>query len=505
MQREIFINVTPHEKRVAILENKRIEEFYIERPDAAKSLVGNIYKGRVDSVLPGMGAAFVDIGLEKNGFLYVTDVVAGASDSDKLFGEGLAEEDSRSADKHKNLPAINELLKKGDDVLVQVVKEPIGTKGARLTTDISIPGRFLVLMPFDNHIGLSKRIESRQERDRIRKIIEELRLPKDIGFIVRTAAQGASLKDFMRESRYLLNLWHNIKTRARRIRPPYLIHQEYDLILRVARDIFTTDVVRLDIDSKNEFRRISHFLRVLAPHLRVRLKFYGERIPLFEKYDIERQVEKIYDRIVQLKSGGYLIFDQTESLVAIDVNSGKFVGKRNLEDTVFRTNIEAAGEIPRQLKLRDLGGIIIIDFIDMEYPEHRRTIFKTLERNLEDDKAKTKILNISSIGLVEMTRQRVRSSIESKSYQKCPYCGGRGIIKAIYTVSVELMRKLERFLQDSKSREVFVSLHPDVACNVLKPDKNMIKPLERRFRKTIRIIEDPNLHVEDIKIDPGRV
>jgi ribonuclease G len=360
-------------------------------------------------------------------------------------------------------------------------------------------------MPFDNHIGLSRRIESREERDRIRKILEEMKISKDMGVIVRTAGQGASNKDFIREMRYLTNLWNNIKIRAKRSRPPCLIHQEFDIILRVARDMFTNDVSRLDIDSRNEFKRISHFLRMLAPHLRPRLKLYNDRVPLFEKFDIERQIEKIYNRIIQLKSGGYLIFDQTESLVAIDVNSGKFVGKRNLEDTAFKTNMEAAEEVPRQLKLRDLGGIIIIDFIDMEVPQHRKTIFKTLERQLENDKAKTKILNISSIGLVEMTRQRVRKSIESKSYQKCPYCSGRGIVKSISTVSIELMRKLERFLQDSRSREVFVSLHPEVAYNISAPEKNMIRPLERRFRKFIRLIEDPNLHIEDIKIEEKKV
>ena len=287
MHREIFINVGQHEKRVAILENKRIEEFYIERPDYV-NLVGNIYKGRVESVLPGMGAAFVEMGLEKNGFLYVTDVVAGSASFEKLFGEGVDEESAEKADTQKSLPAINELLKKGDDVLVQVVKEPIGTKGARLTTHISIPGRFLVMMPFDNHIGLSKRIESREERDRIRKIIEELKLPKDIGFIVRTAAIGASQKDFFRESRYLLNLWHNIKARTKRAKPPCLVHQEYDLVLRVARDIFTTDVSKLEIDSRNDFKRISHFLRILAPHLRPRLKLHVDKTHLFDKFDIER-------------------------------------------------------------------------------------------------------------------------------------------------------------------------------------------------------------------------
>lgn len=500
MHKEIYINVTQHEKRVAILEDKRIEEFYVERPDYI-NLVGNIYKGKVESVLPGMGAAFVDIGLAKNGFLYVADAVGGMPSYEKLFEEGTAEDEPEKAEPKKALPPINEVLKKGSEVLVQIVKEPIGTKGARLTTHISIPGRFLVLMPFDNHIGLSKRIESRQERDRIRKIIEELRLPKDLGFIVRTAAIGVTQKEFARESRYLINLWQHIKARSRKARPPQLIHQEYDIILRIARDLFTSDVAKLEVDSKFEFKRVSRFLRILAPHLRPRLKFHHERVPIFDKFEIEKQVAKIYDRIVQLKSGGYLIFDQTESLVAIDVNSGKFVGKRNLEDTVFKTNMEAAEEIPRQLKLRDIGGIIIIDFIDMEYASHRKTIFKTLEKHLENDKAKTNILNISSIGLVEMTRQRVRKSIESKSYQKCPYCGGRGIVKSVSTVSIELMRKLEHALQNIRSREAFVSLNPEVAVHVSSPDRNMIRPLEKRFRKTIRIIEDPNIPVEDIKVE----
>jgi len=501
MHKEIYINVTQHEKRVAILEDKRIEEFYVERPDYV-NLVGNIYKGKVESVLPGMAAAFVDLGLEKNGFLHVSDCLGGAPSYERLFDESTeAEETQGLPETKKALSSIAEVLKKGNEVLVQVVKEPIGTKGARLTTHISIPGRFLVLMPFDNHIGLSKRIESREERDRIRSIMEELKLPKDTGFIVRTAAEGVNQRDFARESHYLINLWQHIKARGRRVRPGALVHQEYDIILRVARDMFTNDVSRLEIDSKGDFKRISRFLRILAPHLRQRLRFHGANSPLFERLDIEKQIAKIYDRIVQLKSGGYLIFDQTESLVAIDVNSGKFVGKRNLEDTVFKTNLEAAEEIPRQLKLRDIGGIIIIDFIDMEFAGHRKAVFKTLEKHLESDKAKSNILNISSIGLVEMTRQRVRKSIESKSYQKCPYCHGRGIVKSVSTVSIELMRKLESSLQAARSREVFVSLNPEVAIFVSNPQKNMIRPLERRFRKTIRIIEDPNLPIEEIKVE----
>ncbi|MBN1526901.1 MAG: Rne/Rng family ribonuclease [Candidatus Omnitrophica bacterium] len=501
MSKEIFINVNSHEKRVAVLQNKRIEEFYVERADTV-NLVGNIYKGKVESVLPGIEAAFVNIGLEKNGFLYVTDAVSGMASYEKLLEEEAGEEFGEKPEEHKKLPRINEVVKKGDDVLVQIEKEPISTKGPRLTTHISIPGRFLVLMPFDNHIGLSKRIEDRKERDRIRQIFERLKLPKEIGFIVRTVAQGASEKDFAREANYLLRLWQQIQHKAQKARPPQLIHEEHDLILRITRDLLDDKVARLEVDSKNEFRRIMHFLRIYSPQLRSRVRWYRDRIPVFEKFGVEEQIDKIYNRIINLKSGGYLVFDETESLVAIDVNSGKSVRGKNLEDTAFRTNMEAAAEIPRQLKMRDIGGIIIIDFIDMEVHGHRKAVVAALERALEDDKAKSKILNISRIGLVEMTRQRMRKSVEGKSYQKCPYCNGRGTVKSALTVSIDLMRKLERALFEApRARELFVSLHPEVAAYVSSPEKNMVKPLEKRFRKTIRIVEDPNQHLEDIKID----
>ena len=501
MAKELYINVDQHEKRIVVLDNKKIEEFHIESSDMV-NLVGNIYKGKVESVLPGIDAAFVNIGLERNGFLYVSDVEKEASDFDRLLDEEAeAYPEKKEEPRNKSISAV---LKKGDEVLVQVVKEPISTKGARLTAHISIPGRFLVLMPFDNRIGLSKRIEAATERDRIRKIIEDLKLPPDVGFIVRTAAIGASQKDFFRETRYLIRLWDHIKYKAKRCRPPQLIHEEHDLILRIARDIFTNDVSKLEIDSRNDFKRILRFLSISAPHLRPRLKFYKERMPIFEKYDIEKHIEKIYSRFVHLRGGGYLVFDETESLVAIDVNSGKSVGHRNLEETAFRTNLEAAQEIPRQLKLRDIGGIIIIDFIDMESSGHRKSVFKALENALEPDKAKTKILNISRIGLVEMTRQRARRSIEAKSYQKCPYCSGRGIVKSAAKVAVDLTRQLARVLAQTRSREVFVSLHPTVASYVSTPDKNMIRPLERQFRKYIRLIEDPNQHMEEIRIDEKR-
>jgi ribonuclease G len=428
--------------------------------------------------------------------------VSGASSYEKLLNGESDEEHREHAEKDRPLPPINKVLKKGDEVVAQVVKEPIRTKGARLTTHVSIPGRFLVLMPFDATIGISRRIEDRAERDRIRRILADLKLPKEIGFIVRTAARNSDEKDFAREVRYLMRLWEGIKNKAKKAKPGQLIHQEYDLVLRTARDIFTSDFQRLEVDSKADFKRIHQFLRIVAPHLLGRLKLYRERTPIFDKFGIEQQVEKIYGRQVHLKSGGYLVFDETESLVAIDVNSGKSVREKSLEETAFKTNLEAAREIPRQLKLRDIGGIIIIDFIDMEMHGHRKTVFRTLEKELEDDKAKTKILNISSIGLVEMTRQRVRRSIEGKTYRRCPYCSGRGIVKSPSTVSLELARRLEHMLlEPSRSREIFVRLHPDVAAFLYTSKTNIIKPLEKQFRKTIRIIEDPKLHIEEMRFE----
>ena len=500
MSKEIYINVDHHEKRLVVMDNKKIEEFCVEGHGLV-NLVGNIYKGRVESVLPGIDAAFVNIGLEKNGFLYVSDVEKDASDFDRLLEDepsGPPEKEKKESGKKQSISAV---LKKGDEVLVQIVKEPISTKGARLTAHISIPGRFLVLMPFDNRIGISKRIEDHKERDRIRKIIEELKLPPDVGFIVRTAAIGASQRDFFRETRYLIRLWQNIKYKAKKARPPQLIHEEYDLILRTTIDVFTEGVSKFEIDSKNDFRRVSRFLAMTSPQLRSRVKFYRDIVPMFEKYEIEKHIEKIYSRFVHLRGGGYLVFDETESLVAIDVNSGKSVGHRNLEETAFRTNMDAAVEIPRQLKLRDIGGIIIIDFIDMESHGHRKAVFNALEKALEGDKAKTKILNISRIGLVEMTRQRARRSVEAKNYQKCPYCAGRGTIKSASLVATDLIRKLASVLSKTRAREVFVSLHPSVASHILTPQSNMIRPLEKRFRKYIRIIEDPNQHMEEVKID----
>jgi len=502
MQREIFINVGLMETRVVVMEDKRLEEFYVER-HATTRLAGSIYKGRVESTLPGMGAAFIELGLDKNGFLYVSDVVSAASSLEGI-AEAVDEAPAQVHHKGKGVPSINDVLKKGDEVLVQIVKEPIGTKGARLTTHLSLAGHYVVLMPFSPHMGISKRIDDPKERDRIRKALEELRFPKEIGIVVRTASKGVDKNNIVREAKYLLRLWQSIQARAKRAKPPSVIYEEYELVLRVARDMMTDDVTAVSIDSKLEFRKFIRFLDSFSPKLKARVKLYRGTAPLFEHYGIEQHIDKLYNRIVQLKSGGYLIIEQTESLVAIDVNSGRFVGRKNLEDTAFRTNIEAANEVARQLRLRDLGGIIIIDFIDMDLPSHRQRIFKALEAALERDKAKTNILNISSIGLVEMTRQRMRKSIEGSSYEKCPYCNGRGTIKSATTVSIETARKIEKFLAETRCREIFVSLHPSVALFISDPQRRIIDSLEQRFKVKIRIMEDESLHAEDVKIEVAK-
>lgn len=501
IQQEIFINCGLQETRVAILENKQLEEFYIERAGTPR-IVGNIYKGVVDSILPGMGSAFVNLGLERNGFLYVSDVIAPTLTYDSML-EDVEEEVKEFEPRHRQTAPIKDLLKRQDEILVQVVKGPIGTKGPRLTTHLSIPGHFVVLMPFSSTVGISKRIEERAERDRIRKILEEMRLPKNLGLIVRTAALGVERSELIREVKYLMRLWARIRERAKRSKPPCPVYEEYNIVLRVARDLITSNVGRIEIDSKPEFRQQIHFLNSFSQRLRSKIRLYRDTIPLFEHYDIERQIEQIYDRNVKLKCGGYIVIEETEGLVAIDINSGRFVGKRNLEETVFKTNLEAAEETARQIRLRDLGGIIVIDFIDMESPEHRRSVLKTFEAALERDRAKAKILNFSSLGVVEMSRQRMRKSLAGVIYQDCPYCSGRGLVKSVPTVSIELMRRLDRFFGERTilAKEVFIVANPEVSQYLLQPEKRIIPYLEKRFRKRIRVIENPSLHVEDVRIE----
>lgn len=505
MRKEILINVESQEKRVAILEGKRLEEFYVERKEN-EQLVGNIYKGRVDSIVPGIGAAFVDVGLEKRGFLYVSDIINPAVDYAEMvdtvsshYGE---EQPRRKVS--RDTPTIEHLLKKGQDVLVQVVKEPIGTKGVRLTTHITLPGRYLVLMPYDAHLGISKRIEDEVERKRLKDLLKQLNVPSQMGFIVRTAGRGSQKREIARDVKYLLKLWQGIKSQAEKEPTPSLIHTEFNLVLRVLRDSFTEDIDRLLVDSKDEYRKIAHFLNNLLPHMRSRLELYRNDVPLFEAAEIEKEIEKIYSPRIFLKKGGHISIELTEGMVAIDVNSGRFSGKKTIEETAYYVNLEAAAEIARQVRLRDIGGIIVIDFIDMDSPQHRREVFRRLEEGLEKDRAKTNILPFSEIGVVELTRQRMRSSLESVSYDVCPYCQGRGKVKSPVTVAIFALRGTKKYFKETNKKKALIVVHPKVASCLLNEDRGSISKLENIFKSKIMVKADPNLHIEEVKIEGER-
>ena len=503
MDKEIFITTEGQEKRLAVLENRRLEEFYIERADDVR-LVGSIYKGRVNSVLPGIGAAFIDIGLPKNGFLYVSDIVE--MEEFDLVGDEPANGGAPSSAgghhaHHRRNARIDELLKHGQEVLVQVVKEPLGTKGARLTSHVSLPGRYMVLMPTENHLGISKRITDDAERQRLKTILKELRQGnEDFGLIIRTAGLGKGKREFARDVRYLKHLWHRIKRQVTHAKPPAQVYQEYDMAPRIIRDSFTEDIKRIVIDTKDEYRRILHFLRMLVPNLRARLELYRGEEPLFVHEGIEEQIGVLYERTVKLQAGGSIIIEQTESLVAIDVNSSHFTGRKNLEDTAFQVNKEAAVEIARQLRLRDVGGIIIIDFIDLEVAAHRREMLATLEQALKRDRAKTNIVSFSELCLVEMTRQRMRRRVQSFSHLACPYCEGRGMVKSVATVATEALRQVRRALREAKRSEVELFVHPQVASRLLKEDRNYLSALERQFHAKAFVMSDPSVHLEAVRI-----
>jgi len=485
MSKEILINVEPQEKRVAIVNNGRLEEFYIERPHIDKTLVGNIYKGKIDTLLTNIGAAFVDIGLAKKGFLYLSEI--------ETAFESLEETKIYSPE-----------IKKGQEVLVQVVKESFGNKGPRLSSNIGIAGRYLVLMPQTPQIGISRRIEDEGERRRLRQIILELKLPKDLGFIVRTASLGKSKKELLKDAQFLIKLWSRLKRIIQKTSAPGLIYEEYDLVLRVIRDSFTDDVSRLIVDSKTEFLRIRRFMKTFLRHLVARVELWRGQ-DLFEEKDIERQINKIFETKVYLKSKAYIVIEPTEGLVVIDVNSGGFHKDLSQEETAFKINCEAAVEIAHQIRLRDLGGIIVIDFIDMEKESHRQQLLKILKDNLAQDRAKYDILGISKFGLVEMTRERIHKTVQMLSYQVCPYCQGRGKVKLPLTTALSALRELKRFLRENKNLKVLtLSLNPSVLEELLK-DKISLKSIERKFKTQINLLADSALHIEDIKIFPHRL
>ncbi len=496
MKRDILISMDANEVQVAILEDGRLEEFYIERSDAGR-LFGNIYKGKVKTVIPGMGAAFVDLGTKKDGFLYVADALKSPLDLDAEFDEN---EQRHHEIQRERVRSIDQVLKIGQDVIVQIVKEPIGTKGPRLTTHFSIPARYLVMMPGDEKIGVSRRLDDRKERDRIRTIFKQIEYPKGVGFIVRTAGEGKTEKEFLRDIHYLTRLWKRIHGSISQKKAPSLIHQELGLVERIIRDHFVEETDTIVVDNHETFKKLQRFLQIYLPGQQVPVEFYRDRIPLFEKYNIEKAIERTFQKNVYLKSGGHIVIEQTEGLVAIDVNTGKFTGHRNLEDTVYKNNMEAAHEIARQLRLRDVGGIIIIDFIDMERAEHRRNLYRAFSESVRKDRAKTNILKMSELGLVEMTRQRIRPSLESAVYNTCPYCEGKGSVKSPTTMAIQTIKELRKAIGTTHGRTVNAYVHPHVAERLLNQEQRAIRHIEKISRSRVYVFPDNNLHMEDVNI-----
>jgi ribonuclease G len=507
MGSEILIDTTSHETRVALLENSSVTELYVER-EKDKGIVGNIYKGIVTKILPGMQAAFVDMGLRRAGFLYVADVEAfdGGESLEKLVEDEPAEEDEKLlADKRRpgrrllDSP-IEELLQEGQEILVQVSKEPIGTKGARLTSYITLPGRYLVFMPMVDHIGVSRRIVNEEERQRLKDIVREAKQP-GVGFIVRTVSEGVDRQELHSDMAFLSKLWEDVQKKAAALPAPALVHPDLNIILRTVRDLFTSEVDCLILESPHDYETCLEFVRSYLPHLQPKIQLYQGKEPIFEAYGIELEIERALGRKIWLKSGGYIVIDQTEALVAVDVNTGRFVGKRNPEETILQTNLEAIREIVYQLRLRNIGGIIIIDFIDMEREESREKVYNALLNALRSDRSRTRISKISELGLVEMTRKRVRESLGRVLCRPCPYCDGSGTIKSAATICYEILREIRRAATTSqKRRKIMVRLHPVVADMLLEEEGGFLESLEEVFQKQIIIKGDYDLHEEQYEV-----
>jgi ribonuclease G len=493
MSREIVINATKHESRIAVLDDGQVVELWVERT-RHRTIVGNIYKGRVTKVLPGMQSAFVDLGLERDAFLYVSDVIDDIEDFSEEGGDELHLDDVP-----QQRPEISDLLREGQEIVVQVSKDTIAGKGARITSHITLPGRFLVYMPTVNHIGVSRRIENEEERSRLKQTLETMR-PERGGFIARTAGEGREADEFRADFKYLTDLWDHIRRKAEKASAPNAIHHDLDLVLRTIRDVLSPDFKSVWVDDVDQYQRIVEFLNQIQPNLVSRVRLYRRDEPIFDEFGIEPEIAKALKSKVWLKSGGYIVINQTEALVAIDVNTGKYVGKKNLEETVFKTNVEAAKEIVRQIRLRDLGGIIVLDFIDMEDPNNRARLFEALEVEIRKDRSKTKILQISEFGLIEMTRKRVRQSLERSLTQACPYCGGSGRIKSNTTVALEIWRELMKLRDLHEGQDVIVRVNPIIYGSLQQETDPIFEEVERNLGIHLVFKPDDSLHHEQFDV-----
>ncbi len=502
MRNELIINVSPTETRIARLESGQISELIVERIQDA-GYVGNVYKGKIVRVLPGMQAAFAEIGLERTAFLYVTDIAPELALEEMLAGEEESppEEKPRFEKKfHRHLPQIQDLVREGQDIVVQIARDPIGTKGARLTSHISLPGRFLVYMPTVNHVGVSRRIDDGAERSRLKHLIEKLR-PKDAGgFIGRTMSEGATLRDLKQDMEYLTKIWQEIDQKKGPAKAPALLHRELSVVHRAVRDLFTPDIERIVIDSREEMERVKHFITSFLPRGASFVELYEGTEPIFDAFGIEVEISRALGKKVWLKSGGYIIIEETEALTAIDVNTGKFVGKRNLEDTILKTNLEAVKEIAYQLRLRDLGGILILDFIDMERPANREKVYQALKEALRSDRSKTTITKITDLGLVEMTRKRTRESLSRLLCEPCFYCEGRGYLKSRSTICHEIFRELKRNLPDIHGEVMLIQANPSVVEMLREDERAGLEDWERRSGKKAVVKGRDDFHLEQFEL-----
>ena len=538
MSKEMIISSSAHETRVAILEDDQVAEIFIER-ERSRGVVGNVYKGRVSKVLPGMQSAFIDLGLERDGFLYVTDVVAAIEELDRFeteeedsgavpvpgSGNGApagsssggqrrdrpsspgGRRDSRSdRDREKGPePKIEELLKEGQEIIVQVAKEPLGTKGARLTSHATMPGRFLVFMPTVDHVGVSRKIESREERSRLRGIVREFREQTGFagGLIIRTAAAGRPREDIVSDLSYFHRVWTDIRQKAETSRAPAVVYQEQSLVAKLLRDLLTDDYSAIRIDNDLEYRRVLELIERIMPSLASKVRLYEKEYPIFEEYGVQAEIDRALRSKVWLKSGGSIVINQTEALVAIDVNTGRYVGKKTagrLEDTILKTNLEAVKEIVRQIRLRDLGGIIVLDFIDMEEKKNRLKVFQTVEQELRKDRSPSKALQVSDFGLVIITRKRVKQSLERVLTEPCPYCAGSAVIKSASTICYEILSEVKKISGDLNGQSLVLRVNPDIARAFRDEERAVFKDLKQSLGRDIALRPDAQLHHEQFDL-----
>jgi ribonuclease G len=535
MIKEMIVSSNDHETRVAILEDDEVVELFIER-ERQRGVVGNVYKGRVSKVLPGMQSAFVNVGLERDGFLYVSDVVNTLEAFEQL--EGGEEDEEAAADAAAEAPAeddaapgetpapaapapdrrdrrkggerapearIEELLKEGQEVVVQVVKEPLGTKGARLTCHVTIPGRFLVFMPTVDHVGVSRKIEARDERSRLRGIVRQFRESHGFtgGLIIRTAAAGRPEADIVGDLNYFSEIWKDVRKRSESLRPPAILYREQSLLAKLLRDLLSDEYSSIRIDNAVEYRRAVDFTSRVMPAVAGRVKQYSKDYPIFDEYGVQAEIDKALRSKVWLKSGGYIVINQTEALVAIDVNTGRYVGKKSagrLEDTIVKTNLEAVKEIVRQIRLRDLGGIIVLDFIDMEEKKNRQKVYQAIDQELRRDRAPSKAIQVSDFGLVIVTRKRVKQSLERQLTDQCPYCSGTGTIKSTPTICYDILAEVRKVAADARGRGVVLRVNPDIAEALKSDEAAVLRDAESLLGRKITIKPDGQLHHEQFDL-----